>query len=56
MENLSKWSICFNCLGCNQLELKSFKGVMKCDNFIRGTYDIQNNWKDNWKIKTKNKF
>lgn len=27
-------TICFKCLGCNQLELKDFKGVKQCKNFV----------------------
>lgn len=27
-------TICFKCLGCNQLELKDFKGVTQCNNFV----------------------
>lgn len=34
---------CKQCLGCNQLELETFKGKYRCDNFIYGgkTNEIQ---------------
>lgn len=52
MESLYKWSICNECLGCNQLELNSFKGVMSCENFIRGTNGNQSSRNDTRKSKT----
>lgn len=27
---------CKTCLGCNQLELKSFSGVYECKNYMKG--------------------
>lgn len=54
MTELNRYSICRNCLGCNQLELETFKGVFKCENYIRGTNDLQNRWKDSRKTETKN--
>jgi len=28
--------ICKKCYGCNQLELETFKGKYKCENFVDG--------------------
>lgn len=30
---------CKTCLGCNQLELKSFSGVYECKNYMKGSKD-----------------
>lgn len=27
---------CYTCLGCNRLELESFNGVYRCENYIKG--------------------
>lgn len=56
MEKLYKWSICNECLGCNQLENPNFKGIMSCSNFIRGTNGNKSRGQDNWKTKTKGKL
>lgn len=39
---------CYSCLGCNRLEIKSFQGTYRCNNYIRGINDfrIQNRRKD----------
>lgn len=36
--NLYKSSKCYNCLGCNKLELWYFQGVRKCGNYRKGSY------------------
>lgn len=52
MESLYKWSICNECLGCNQLENPDFKGIMSCSNFIRGTNGNKSSRNDTRKSKT----
>lgn len=47
-------TICYSCLGCNRLEIKSFQGTYRCNNYIRGTNDFQNRRKDKEQRQTKN--
>lgn len=33
--------ICKKCLGCNQLELETFTGRYKCENYVKGVKNEQ---------------
>lgn len=40
MQQINKNTACYTCLGCNKLELESFKGVYECKDKIKGvTYE-----------------
>ena len=36
-------SLCKKCLGCNRLGLKTFQGVYRCKNFMKGTEEDEEN-------------
>lgn len=33
---------CPTCLGCNRLDLKGFKGVYRCNSYVKGGNDENN--------------
>lgn len=46
MKKIEKNKLCHYCLGCNKLELESFNGVYRCNNFVPGI--------ENWQEKYRN--
>lgn len=36
MKQIDKQYKCYTCLGCNRLSLENFKGVYRCNNYIKG--------------------
>lgn len=44
MKEIKKNKLCHYCLGCNKLELESFTGVYRCNNFIQAI----KNWREKY--------
>lgn len=53
MKQIDNKKLCFYCLGCMKLEDESFRGVMRCKNFVTGMADWQEKWKEALKTSEK---
>lgn len=40
MKQIDKHTLCYYCLGCNQLENSNFNGTKTCTGFYKGTRGI----------------
>ena len=54
MKEIKKNKLCHYCLGCNKLELESFNGVYRCNNFIQA----MENWREKYndELRKKGKY
>lgn len=43
MKQIDKQYKCYTCLGCNRLLLEDFKGVYRCNNYIKGAKEDEQN-------------
>ena len=44
MEQIDKKYKCYKCLGCNRLMLEDFKGVYRCNNYIKGAKEDESRY------------
>lgn len=41
MKQIDKDRKCYSCLGCNRLEQEEFKGVYRCENYMKGRNEYE---------------